>query len=93
ASIEKLRIHPQIRADYSARVCEHEVFEPQLVKRSDNGELIYDFGQNFAGIVRFSVRDAREGQVITVKHAEILNPDGSLNMTFLRTAKAQIVYT
>ena len=25
ASIEKLRIHPQIRADYSARVCEHEV--------------------------------------------------------------------
>lgn len=93
ASIEKLRIHPQIRADYSARVCEHEVFEPQFVKRSDNGELIYDFGQNFAGIVRFSVRDAREGQVITVKHAEILNPDGSLNTTFLRTAKAQIVYT
>lgn len=93
ASVEKLRIHPQIQADYSARVREHEVFEPTLVKRSDNGELIYDFGQNFAGVVRFTVRDAREGQNIAVKHAEILNPDGSLNTTFLRTAKAQIVYT
>ena len=60
------------------------------MKRSDNGELIYDFGQNFAGIVRFSVRDAREGQVITVKHAEILNPDGSLNTTFCALQKLRL---
>ena len=30
---------------------------------------------------------------MTVRHAEILNPDGSLNTTFLRTAKATATYT
>lgn len=93
ASAEKLAIKPNIQADYSARVREHEVFTPISVKRRDNGELIYDFGQNFAGVVRLRIKQARVGQVVTVKHAEILNPDGSLNTTFLRTAKAQITYT
>ena len=37
--------------------------------------------------------DGKRGQVITVKHAELLNPDGSLNVKFLRTAKAAATYT
>ena len=54
--------------------------------------LVYDFGQNFAGVVRLKLR-GRKGQKIVVRHAEILNPDGTLNTAFLRSAKARIAYT
>lgn len=93
AGRETVKIHPQIMADYSAPVTEHECFTAQNVIRRDNGELIYDFGQNFAGVVHLHVKNASDGQLITVKHAEILNNDGSLNTAFLRSAKARIEYT
>lgn len=63
-----------------------------LWEKDPSGALIYDFGQNFAGVVELKLRGKR-GQVVTVRHAEILNPDGSLNTQFLRTAKAAATYT
>lgn len=92
ATPEKLRVHPQILADYGMAVTPHEVMQPVAVSTAPDGEIIYDFGQNFAGVVRFTV-EGKAGQVITVRHAEVLNPDGSLNVSFLRTAKATITYT
>lgn len=62
------------------------------VTTAPDGETIYDFGQNFAGVIRISLQGSA-GQVITVRHAEILNPDGTLNTTFLRSAKATAAYT
>ena len=82
---------PAIMADYGAPVVAHERLEPISCVEHD-GKLIYDFGQNFAGVVEFTV-NGKQGQVITVKHAELLNPDGSLNVKFLRTAKAAATYT
>ena len=38
-----------------------------------DGETIYDFGQNLAGVVRIKF-NGKAGQVVTVRHAEILNP-------------------
>ncbi|MFD0704238.1 family 78 glycoside hydrolase catalytic domain [Alloscardovia venturai] len=93
AALENVRIHPTITADYSARVKVHEVFTPVSCNRLSSGELIYDFGQNFAGVVRLHLKNAHNGQTIMVKHAEIINNDGSLNTTFLRTAQATLVYT
>lgn len=90
ASPERLRISPAIVADDSAPVTAHEVFTPVSCTRVGH-ELIYDFGQNFAGVVRFTVR-GRAGQTINVRHAELLNPDGTLNTAFLRTAKATATY-
>ncbi|HFH9838299.1 TPA: family 78 glycoside hydrolase catalytic domain [Streptococcus suis] len=90
ATIEKVKIQPRISATYGSLVQAHEVMKPIEVLRRD-GELIYDFGQNFAGIVEFTI-DARAGQTVIVKHAEILNSDGSLNTQFLRTAKATLTY-
>lgn len=92
AAVEKMRVHPELLADYGVAVTAHEVMQPVAVTTAPDGEMIYDFGQNFAGIVRFTVK-GKAGQVITVRHAEILNPDGSLNTTFLRTAKATLTYT
>jgi len=92
AARETLRVHPQIVADYSAPVRAHERFAPVSCKEYPSGVLICDFGQNFAGVVELKLNGKR-GQVVTVRHAEILDPDGTLNTRFLRTAKATATYT
>ncbi len=91
AAREKLRVHPRIVADYGAPVRAHERFEPVSCKAHPSGAFIYDFGQNFAGVVELKL-NGRRGQVVTVRHAELLNPDGTLNTRFLRTAKATATY-
>ena len=90
AGVERLRVDPAIRAAYGPPVRAHEVFAP--ISRTQVGDCqVYDFGQNFAGVVRLRLRGKR-GQKVVVRHAEVLNPDGSLNTAFLRTAKARIEY-
>lgn len=91
AAKETLRISPKLLADYGSPVQEHEVFAPISCNTLADGTLIYDFGQNFAGVVKLEL-NGKAGQVVTVRHAEILNPDGSLNVSFLRTAKATATY-
>ncbi|MCM1123704.1 MAG: glycoside hydrolase family 78 protein [Eubacterium sp.] len=55
------------------------------------GTTILDFGQNFAGIVEIDPAFLNE-EVLTIRHGEILNPDGSLYTANLRKARATIVY-
>lgn len=94
ASLETLRFQPKrIEADYGAGVVAHEILAPVSVVHRVGGEFVYDFGQNFAGVVRIRIANGRAGQTVVVRHAEILNPDGSLNTAFLRTAKATATYT
>ena len=50
-----------------------------------------DGGQNISGWVRLTVRGARDDQVV-VRHAEVLEPDGSLHTLALRSAKATDSY-
>ena len=90
AKKENLRVHPDILASYGAPVRAHEQMEAKRISENA-GELIYDFGQNFAGVVQLHIK-GHSGQKIIVKHAEILNPDGTLNTAFLRTAKACATY-
>lgn len=92
AAREQLRVSPELSAALGNPVRLHAPMEPVSVTRVGD-ELIYDFGQNFAGVVEFDLTGANEGQVIRVRHAEILKPDGTLNTDFLRTAKAELVYT
>lgn len=91
ASLERLRVSPRIVADSGAPVRAHEHMVPVSCTEVA-GALVYDFGQNFAGVVDLAI-DGRDGQVVTVRHAEILKPDGTLNTDFLRTAKATLTYT
>lgn len=87
---EKLKISPEIFAQTGVPVKAHEKLLPVSCHKTAQG-LVYDFGQNFAGVVSLELQ-AKEGQVITVRHAELLNPDGTLNTAFLRTARAEAVY-
>ncbi len=91
AAVEKVKIAPRIIADVGPFVKRFESFEPvSVTERGD--ELIYKFPRNFAGVVRLKI-NGKDGQKITVRHAEVLNRDGSLNTAILRTAKATIEYT
>ena len=61
-----------------------------IVKRPE-GSYIVDFGQNLTGWVRLDL-EAAAGTSVTIKHAELLHADGSLNPENLRAAKATDTY-
>ena len=90
ASFEQVKIHPKIMAQYGAPVRAHEEFRPVQITRAKSGMLIYDFGQNFAGVIHAAIR-GRQGQKVEFRHAEILM-DGELYTEPLRTAKQEAVY-
>lgn len=64
---------------------------PQAIRRIGPDRHIVDFGQNFAGRVRLTVAGER-GNLVTVKHAEILTADGTLDRRNLRVARAEDRY-
>jgi alpha-L-rhamnosidase len=55
------------------------------------GVYVFNLGQNMVGWARLKAKGPK-GQKITVRHAEMLNPDGSLYITNLRAAKATDSY-
>ena len=57
-----------------------------------DGRLVYDFGQNAGGYVRFTVEGER-GATVTVEHSEILGPQKQFDNRNYRSARAQVVYT
>ena len=91
ACVEKLKIHPEITAEYGSPVRARETMSPISCKKLDSGELVYDFGQNFAGVICAKIKGSC-GQTIVFRHAEILKEDGSPNTGLLRTAKATATY-
>lgn len=90
ASLEKVKIKPQISAEYGSPVRAKEVFKPVSSYKAASGMIIYDFGQNFAGVIHAKLK-GKAGQKITFKHAEILM-EGELYTKPLRTAKQEAVY-
>jgi alpha-L-rhamnosidase len=56
------------------------------------GTYIYDLGQNMVGVTR-SRLTGTAGQTATIRHGEVLNPDGSLYTANLRSAEATDRYT
>ena len=53
---------------------------------------VYDFGQNLTGVVKLHVR-GEAGCTLVIRHAEALKPDGSIDVSNLRTARAVDHYT
>ena len=69
-----------------------ETLKPLSVKQLKPGVYIYDMGQNLVGWCRLRVNGPK-GTQVTLRHAETLEPDGSLYIDNLRSAKATDVYT
>ncbi|WP_210508397.1 alpha-L-rhamnosidase [Naasia sp. SYSU D00057] len=64
-------------------------FEMSQEQHDDRVQL--DAGQNIAGWVRLVV-EGTAGDTVTVRHAEVLEPDGTLHTRSLRGARASDVY-
>lgn len=54
--------------------------------KTNDGKFIYDFGQNLVGVVKLTV-NGKAGQKLVLRHAEVLEKDGSLYTANLRAAK------
>ncbi|WP_405392806.1 glycoside hydrolase family 78 protein [Streptomyces sp. NBC_01102] len=63
-----------------------EVTEPEP------GVFVFDLGQNMVGTPRLTV-SGPAGTKVRLRHAEVLNPDGTLYTANLRTARATDTYT
>jgi len=62
------------------------------IKEWWGNRFIFDLGQNITGRVRIRVR-GEAGTTVRIRHAEVLNADGSLYTANLRTARATDYYT
>ncbi|GIP18694.1 alpha-L-rhamnosidase [Paenibacillus montaniterrae] len=89
-TITRPRKQPILLAQYGEAVRVQQVMKPISCTYSPSGELIYDFGQNFAGVISAKLR-GNEKQKIVFRHAEVL-VDGELFVKSLRTAKATATY-
>jgi len=84
---------PEVRNDYTGKLVAAieppikimKTVKPITMRRSEAGTYIYDMGQNMVGWTEVQVQGAR-GTQITLSHAEMLNPDGSLYLDNLRKA-------
>ncbi|MGW7270973.1 alpha-L-rhamnosidase [Streptomyces sp. NPDC054864] len=74
--------HTRVESEISAQ----KVTEPKP------GVFVFDLGQNMVGAVRLTV-SGKAGTKVRLRHAEVLNPDGTLYTTNLRSARATDTYT
>ena len=69
-----------------------EELRPIADPREVRGRWIFDLGQNMVGWMRLRVRGER-GTTITMRFAEVLNPDGTIYTANLRSARQTDHYT
>ncbi len=74
----------------SLPVLAKEALKPKEIITTPKGEMVIDFGQNFAGIVQFKV-NLPKGTKITLDFGEILQEGNFYNGNY-RDAKSQYVY-
>jgi alpha-L-rhamnosidase len=78
---------PQIVWQYFEPIRVEKVLTAKTITTPKPGVFIFDFGQNLSGLARIQVRGS-SGTDVQLRYAEELNPDGSIYVENLRTAKA-----
>ncbi len=81
----KLVAQPSETVQVKQHIESVEMTEPK------RGVYVFDLGQNIAGWVKLRVK-GKAGTKVTIRHAERLNPDGTIYTTNLRDAKATDTY-
>jgi len=90
-----VRVNTEVRPALTARSNPpvRRIMELKPVSQRKVGNTwIFDLGQNMVGFIRLKAK-GKPGQTITLRHAEILKPDGTLYTENLRTALATDSYT
>lgn len=69
---------PQLRSQMAEPLKIFESFNPVEVTKLANGNLVYDLGQNFSGIIELQV-SGKKGDTVRVAPGELVKADGSVN--------------
>lgn len=75
-----------------ATVREIELIETQEILEPEPGAYVFDMGQNMVGWPRLDI-PAEVGKTVTIRFAEMLNPDGTVHTKNYRRAKSTNSYT
>jgi len=82
----------QLSAQMSEPIRVTETLKPVSVKETRPGVFVFDLRQNLVGWCRLRVQ-GQAGTQVQLRHAETLNPDGSLYMANLRGAQVTDTFT
>jgi alpha-L-rhamnosidase len=83
---------PNLVAQVDNGVTVQQEFHPVAITQPKPGVWVADMGQNFGGVDRLSV-SGPAGTTVTLRHAEVLNPDGTIYTDNLRAAQATDRFT
>ena len=83
---------PRLQAYGAPPVRVTQELKPKSIKESSPGVHLFDFGQNFAGVIRLRVKGPA-GTRLQMRYGEMLHPDGRLMTENLRRARATDFYT
>jgi alpha-L-rhamnosidase len=83
---------PNLVSQVDNGVTVQQEFRPVSVTQPRAGVWVLDLGQNFTGWNRLRVTGPA-GTTVTMRHAEVLNPDGTIYTTNLRGARATDRFT
>ena len=81
----------QLVADPSQPIRVMQEIAAKTVTNPSPGTYVFDLGQNMVGWVRLRVR-GEAGTRVTLRHAEVLNPDGTIYTRNLRSVQATDAY-
>lgn len=79
-------------AEQSTPIVELDNFPALKAWESSPGTWVYDFGANVAGYVVITLNNFTSNARIQVRHAEVLNPNGTIYTLNLRKAQATDTY-
>jgi alpha-L-rhamnosidase len=68
-----------------------EELEAKAVTEPESGRYVFDLGKNMVGWVRLDV-EGEAGTKVNLRHAEVLNPDGTIYTENLRSARQADTY-
>ncbi|HEU5473650.1 MAG TPA: family 78 glycoside hydrolase catalytic domain [Actinophytocola sp.] len=83
---------PTLVSQVDNGVTVQQEFRPVAITQPRPGVWIFDLGQNFTGWNRLAV-SGPAGTTVTMRHAEVLNPDGTIYTANLRAAQVTDRFT
>lgn len=91
-AVDAAKLDKVLTSEPAAAVRVTQELKPQKVTNPRPGEYVFDMGQNMVGWVRLRVRGPA-GTTVTLRHGEMLHPDGTLYTENLRDAESTDSYT
>ncbi len=70
-----------------------EEIKPVRISKLADGKFILDMGQNMVGWLKINKLNGKKDQPVTMRFAEILNPDSTIYLANIRSAKVTDIYT